>query len=154
MPARRGVVVRRGEPALPLPLRCWKSPAMLEHELEIDVRYYETDGQGVVHHANYFQYFELARVEMLKAMGHDYAELERDGVFLVVHSISCKYLRPARFGDRLRIRTKVVRATMARIEHQYHVFLGESLVAEAASTIACIDRQGQVRRMPESIIGE
>ena len=46
----------------------------MEHEIEIDVRYYETDGQGVVHHANYFQYFELARVEMLKAMGHDYAD--------------------------------------------------------------------------------
>ena len=43
----------------------------MEHQIEIDVRYYETDGQGVVHHANYFQYFELARVEMLKAMGHD-----------------------------------------------------------------------------------
>jgi acyl-CoA thioester hydrolase len=125
---------------------------MFSHEIEIDVRYYETDGQGVVHHANYFQYFELARVEMLKAMGHDYAELERDGVFLVVHSIACKYHRPARFGDRLRISTKVARATLARIDHQYQVFIGADLIAEASSTIACIDRDGHVRRMPECIV--
>jgi acyl-CoA thioester hydrolase len=125
---------------------------MFEHDIEIDVRYYETDGQGVVHHANYFQYFELARVDMLKAMGHDYAELEREGVFLVVHRIACTYHRPARFGDRLRIHTKVVRATLARIEHEYQVYVGGALIAEAASTIACVDRQGQIRRMPEQIV--
>ena len=125
---------------------------MFEHDIEMDVRYYETDGQGVVHHANYFQYFELARVEMLKAMGHDYADLERDGIFLVVHSIQCKYHRPARFGHRLRIRTKVTRATLARIDHQYQVFVGADLIAEASSTIACVDRNGHVRRMPECIV--
>lgn len=126
---------------------------MFEHEIQIDVRYYETDGQGVVHHANYFKYFELARVEMLRAMGHEYADLEREGVLLVVHSVSCKYHRPARFGDRLRIVTKVARATLARIDHQYRVLVGEELVAEASSTIACVDRAGQIRRMPEHIIG-
>ena len=125
----------------------------MEHEIEIAVRYYETDGQGVVHHANYFQYFELARVEMLKALGHDYADLERDGILLVVHNIACKYHRPARFGDRLRIHTRVVRATMARIEHAYRVYAGDLLLAEASSTIACIDRQGNMRRMPEHLIG-
>jgi acyl-CoA thioester hydrolase len=117
----------------------------VEHEIEIDVRYFETDGQGVVHHANYFVYFELARVEMLKAMGHDYADLEREGVILVVHSITCKYHRPARFGDRLRIQTRVVKATMAR---------GTTLIAEANSTIACVDREGNVRRMPECLVKE
>ena len=123
-----------------------------EHEIEIRVRYYETDAQGFVHHANYFQYFELARVEMLKAMGHDYAELERDGVFLVVHSIACKYHRSAKFGDRVRINTRVTRATMARIDHAYRVFVRGELIAEATSTIACIDRTGQVRRMPEILV--
>lgn len=124
----------------------------MEHEIEIDVRYYETDGQGVVHHANYFQYFELARVEMLKAMGHDYAELERDGIFLVVHSIACKYHRSAKFGDRLRIQTRVTRATMARIDHAYRVLVRDELIAEATSTIACVEGSGQVRRMPDFLV--
>ncbi len=127
---------------------------MFEHEIEIDVRYYETDGQGVVHHANYFQYFELARVEMLKAMGHDYADFERDGIYLVVHSIACKYRKAARFGDRLRIQTKVVRATAARIDHQYRVLVGDDLIAEASSTIACVDGDGNVQRMPECLLAE
>jgi HAD superfamily hydrolase (TIGR01549 family) len=48
------------------------------HEIEIRVRYYETDAQGFVHHANYFQYFELARVEQLLALGYHYADLERE----------------------------------------------------------------------------
>ena len=95
-----------------------------------------------------------SRVEMLKAMGHDYAELEREGVFLVVHSIGCKYHRPARFGDRLRIHTRVERATMARIEHSYRVYAGASLLAEATSTIACVDSDGVIRRMPERIVRE
>jgi acyl-CoA thioester hydrolase len=125
----------------------------VEHELVVEVRYYETDGQGVVHHANYFKYFELARVEMLKAMGHDYAELERSGYLLVVHQIACRYLAPARFGDRLRIVTRVTRATMARIEHAYRVLADDRLLAEATSTIACVDRQGNVRRMPEFLVG-
>lgn len=125
---------------------------MFEHDIEIDVRYYETDGQGVVHHANYFKYFELARVEMLKAMGHDYADLERDGIFLVVHNVACKYHRPARFGDRVRINTKVVRATLARIDHQYRVFVREDVIAEGSSTIACVDSDGTIRRMPEILV--
>jgi acyl-CoA thioester hydrolase len=137
-------------PALPFPPVELDAP--VEHEIEIDVRYYETDGQGVVHHANYFKYFELARVEMLKAMGHEYADLEREGVFLVVHSVGCKYHRPARFGDRLRIHTRVERATIARIEHSYRVYVGNSLLAEANSTIACVDREGNIRRMPEHIV--
>jgi acyl-CoA thioester hydrolase len=144
----------RGDTHAALPCSPVELLTHVEHEIEIDVRYYETDGQGVVHHANYFVYFEQARVAMLKAMGHDYADLERDGVFLVVHSIACKYHRPARFGDRLRIQTRVVKATMARIEHGYKVFVGSSLIAEASSTIACVDREGNIRRMPEHIVRE
>lgn len=124
----------------------------MQNTIELDVRYYETDGQGVVHHANYFKYFELARVEMLKAAGHDYADLERDGVFLVVHSVGAKFMRPARFGDKLRIVTTVDKATPARIEHRYDVFIDSMKVAEGQSVIACIDREGNIRRMPDILV--
>ena len=124
------------------------------HEFEFEVRYYETDAQGVVHHANYFQYFELARVEMLKAQGYNYADLEEDGYLLVVHSISCRYHRPAHFGDTLRIATQVVNITMARMDHEYRVYRDNELLAEAKSTIACVDRQGNIRRMPEIFLAE
>jgi len=126
---------------------------LLQHEIEIEVRYYETDGQGIVHHANYFQYFELGRVQMLKAAGFDYAELERQGIFLVVHSIGCRYLLPARFGDTLRLVTRVERITLARIDHTYQVYREDDLLAEGKSTLACVDRDGTVQRMPECLLG-
>jgi acyl-CoA thioester hydrolase len=123
-----------------------------EHEIEIRVRYYETDAQGFVHHANYFQYFELARVEQLLAMGYDYADLERDGVILVVNKIACKYHRPCRFGDTLRLMIRTVRTRAARIDHEYRLLRGEELLAEAESTLACIDRQGRVQRLPDFLM--
>ena len=126
----------------------------MQHDTEIEVRYYETDGQGVVHHANYFKYFEFARVKMLQDAGYDYAELERQGIFLVVHSIGCRFLLPATFGDTLRIHTRVERATAARLDHSYKVYRGEDLVAEGSSTLACIDADGTVKRMPSFLISE
>jgi acyl-CoA thioester hydrolase len=123
-----------------------------DHEVDIRVRYYETDAQGFVHHANYFQYFELARVEQLLALGYDYAHLERDGIFLVVNKITCKYIRPSRFGDTLRLQVRTVRSRGARIDHAYRVLRGEDLIAEGESTIACIDREGRVQRLPEFLV--
>ena len=135
-------------PPLSHPSKTLSEPAM-QHEIEIEVRYYETDGQGIVHHANYFQYFELGRVKMLEAHGYAYADLERDGIFLVVHSISGKYHLPAKFGDKLRLVTVVERATPARLDHTYQVFRDDTLLAEGKSTIACVTPEGVVQRMPD-----
>jgi acyl-CoA thioester hydrolase len=124
---------------------------MKQHSIDVEVRYYETDGQGIVHHANYFQYFELARVQMLKAAGYDYADLERDGFLLVVHKIGCRFLLPAKFGDTLKIVTTIERATAARIDHSYKVYRDDILLAEAESTLACVSRDGQIQRMPNML---
>jgi len=120
-----------------------------EHEIEIRVRYQETDGQGRVHHANYVNFFEIGRVELLRAAGHSYRELERDGIFLVVSEISCRYFRPAEYDDLLTVRTTVARAKGARIEHHYQVLRDGELVADGRSVIACVDREGRARRLPE-----
>jgi acyl-CoA thioester hydrolase len=93
-----------------------------------------------------------ARVEQLLALGHDYAELERNGVLLVVNKIACKYLRPCRFGDTLRVQIRTVRARGARIDHEYRVLRGHELLAEAESTLACIDREGRVQRLPDYLL--
>ena len=58
-----------------------------EHEIQVRVRYQETDAQGRVHHSNYMNYFEVARVEMLRQSGISYRELEESGVMLGVASI-------------------------------------------------------------------
>ncbi len=72
------------------------------HEIEIRVRYQETDGQGRVHHANYLTYFELGRTELLRAAGYDYRQLEAQGWMLVVSEMNCRYFQPASFDDLLR----------------------------------------------------
>ena len=101
----------------------------MQHEIEIRVRYQETDGQGRVHHANYLTWFELARVEMLRAAGHSYRELEQSGVFLVVAEAAMRYYLPAFFDDLLRLRITTLRAKGARIEHRYEIFRGDELLS-------------------------
>jgi acyl-CoA thioester hydrolase len=122
---------------------------LTEHDIEIRVRYQETDGQGRVHHANYPKWFELGRVELLRAAGHSYRELEEAGVFLVVAEVQVQYFAPALFDDLLRLRTTTVKAKGARIEHRYEVFRKGELLAEGKTTVACIDRGGRVTRLPE-----
>ena len=92
------------------------------HEIQIRVRYQETDGQARVHHANYFTYFELGRTEFLRAIGHSYRDVEAAGLLLVVAEIGCEYFAPAAFDDLLTLRTTIVKAKGARIEHRYEVF--------------------------------
>jgi len=120
-----------------------------ELDVEIRVRYQETDAMGVLHHANYFTYFELGRTELLRSTGKSYRQLEDDGTLMVIVKIGCKYLRPARYDDLLRLRTRTSRVTAAKIEHTYQVFRGDELLAEGDSTLACVDRNGRVQRTPE-----
>ncbi len=120
-----------------------------QHEIQIRVRYQETDGQGRLHHANFFTYFEQGRVELMRALGHDYREFEAAGLFLVVHEIGCRYHLAASFDDVLTVRTTATRVRGVRIDHRYEVFKDGQLVAEGQSTVACVDRTGQVRRLPD-----
>lgn len=125
-----------------------------EHDIQIRVRYSETDAMGFLHHANFFNYFEMGRIELLRASGGNYAKMEEQGLFIVVVEIRCRYRSPARYDDLLTLRTKLVRVTPARLEHEYQVYRGETLLAEGNSTLACVDRQGQLQRVPEEFITE
>ena len=125
------------------------NPSARSHETEIRVRYHETDAQGVVHHGTYINYFELGRTEMLRAAGYDYQRIEAEGWMLVVTEIHCRYLKPAHFGDLLRLRTETVEAKGVRIRHEYRVFKDDELLAEGDSTVACLNREGQISRLPD-----
>ena len=124
---------------------------MTEHEIDIRVRYCETDAMGFLHHANYFVYFEMGRTELLREQGGNYRAMEEAGQFLVVVSLECKYRKPARYDDLLRLNTRVERITPAKIEHSYRLFRGDDLLTEARSVLACVDRTGIVQRIPESL---
>jgi len=121
-----------------------------DHRFSIRVRYHEVDGQGRVHHAQYLNYFERGRVEMLRAAGHSYKELETSGYMLVIRRMEIEYVYPAEFDDELTLVTTVLSARGARIEHDYQMFRprDQQLIVTAQSEIACIDRSGSVRRLP------
>ena len=125
-----------------------------EHEIEIRVRYQETDAMGVLHHANYLTYFEMGRTELLRAAGFDYRRVEESGIYMVIVKIACRYRRPARYDDVLRLRTTLVGVSPAKIEHEYRLFRGDELLAEAQTTLACVDRQGQLQRVPDWLQGD
>lgn len=121
------------------------------HEITIRVRYHEVDGQGRVHHANYLNYFEWVRVEMLRAAGLSYKKFEEAGLMLVVSEMNIQYFLPAEFDDSLVVKCTVLSARGARIRHRYEVKRGEELLVRAETTIACVDRTGRVRRLPEDL---
>lgn len=120
-----------------------------EHQLEIRVRYKETDAQGHVHHSNYLNYFEVARGEMLRLSGCSYRELEDAGLVLVVVKATCEYKRGAKYDDLLTIKTRLVRSKGARIIHQYEIRHGEDVVCTGETTVASTDRDGNVARLPK-----
>ena len=117
-------------------------------QLDIRVRYQETDAMGRLHHANYINYFEMGRVELMRAAGHSYRECESQGIFLVVAEISCQYFLPAVFDELLTLTTTVVRAKGARIEHHYELHRDDNILAKGRSLIACISADGRPRRLP------
>lgn len=88
---------------------------------EITVRYAETDCMGVVHHAVYPVWFEIARTDYIKNVALSYSDMEKQGIMLPVTGISCKYRSPARYDDCLIITAKVTRLSLARIEFSYTV---------------------------------
>ena len=118
-------------------------------EITIRVRYAETDRMGLLHHANYLVYFEQARTELLRSVGHTYKDLEDGGHLLVLTKFEVRYRSPARYDDLLTIRTTVQRTTAVRIDHRYEVFCENRLVAEATSTLACVDRGGRPQALPD-----
>ena len=119
------------------------------HEIEVRVRYSETDRMGLLHHANYFVYFEMARTELLRQRGISYREIEDAGHFMVIIDIGCKFKRPAHYDDLLKVRVTVMKVTHVKIVHQYVVTRDGLLLAEGHSTIACVDRAGKPQALPE-----
>jgi acyl-CoA thioester hydrolase len=125
----------------------------IQHSIQIRVRYPEVDAMGYLHHSRFFQYFEMGRVELLRSLGHNYADLEREGILFVVVKVECRYKAPARYDEELTLITRVVKQTHVRIDHAYELKRGDTLLAEAATTIVCVSRDGKLREIPPGIAG-
>lgn len=119
---------------------------------ELRIIYGDTDMMGVIYHGNYFRYFESGRNEFLRAMGFVYRDMEREyGVFLPVVDAQAIYKSPGRYDDVLRIETELVKVGAASVRFDYRVVRGADLLVTGHTTHACIDREGKVTKLPESI---
>ncbi len=121
------------------------------HTITIVPRYCETDQAGVVHHTVYPVWFEMGRTELLRSNGYVYRDLEKVGIYFVVVELTARYRRPAFYDEHLSLTTTCTAISSARVEHTYQLKRTESglLLAEGNSTLACVDAQGKVQRMPE-----
>jgi acyl-CoA thioester hydrolase len=122
---------------------------MKYHDTEIRVRYEDADPMGFLHHAQYFSFFEVGRLDFFRARGGDYRAMEAAGVFVVVAKAECRYRRPARYDDLLTVRTIIHEITPAKIMQRYEMRRGDELLAEGQVTLAVVNREGQVQRVPE-----
>lgn len=126
----------------------------------VRVRYCECDPMGLAHHASYIPWLEIARTELLRAGGITYAELEASGVLLVVAKLNVMYRRPIRYDDMVEVACRVVGGGRVKLDHEYTLrvleragtprdALPQEPVAVAATTLACVDREGKVRPLPD-----
>lgn len=122
------------------------------HETKLRVRYGETDAQGIVNNADYLSYFEVGRVEWLRAAGLSYRELEKEGHGLVVVEVLARYKRPAFFDDELTVRTELTELKRASLSFGYTVLRGEQVLVTGRTLHGCVDlTTGKPRRLPAAL---
>jgi len=115
------------------------------------VRYAETDAMGIVHHSNYLVWFELARTDLCRQTGTEYAEIERGGHQLTVTGVQLRYRRPARYGDRVRVLAWIEQLASRRVRFGYEVHGSSDLLASGTTEHVWIDRDGRPCRPPERL---
>ena len=105
------------------------------HQIQIRVRYSETDQMRVVYHGNYAQYFEVGRVELLRNKGVSYKWMEENGIMLPVVSLSINYKKPARYDELLTLKTILKKQTSVKIEFDYELFNEEGELLTTGNSI-------------------
>lgn len=125
----------------------------MTHETTLRVRYGETDAQGVVNNANYLSYFEVGRVEWMRAAGMPYAELETRGLGFVVVEAQVQYKRPAFFDDELTVRARIADVGRATFTFGYEVLRDGQTLATGETRHVCVDLENKrTRRIPPDVL--
>jgi len=124
-----------------------------DHELGVRIYYEDTDCGGVVYYANYLRYFERSRTHHLEALGIDMKALTGAGHYFVVRRAELDYRRPGRYGDRLRVRSRIEEVGGASIEFSHTVSReGEDgVLVSGRVRLVSVDAEGRVRRFPPAI---
>jgi acyl-CoA thioester hydrolase len=121
------------------------------HDTTVRVRYAETDQMGVVYHSNYLIWFEVGRVELMRALGFEYKQMEtEDDCHIVVADVHCRYEKPARYDEVLRVRTRVAEWRNRIVKFSYEIFreTDDVLLATGDTTHVICGRNGRPKSFP------
>ena len=124
------------------------------HTYFVRVRYADTDQMGVVYHARYLEWFEAARAEMLRDMGMVYKQLEQSGIYMPVVEAYCRYRKPVKYDELVRVRTALGDISRSKIRLDYEV-QGErdETVRVEGYTVHCfMDESGKPRRASQELL--
>ena len=127
---------------------------MFQRQIEIPIRvhYYETDQMGVVHHSNYFRYFEAARMEQFRMWGHPYGQIEDNGIRFMIIDMQCKCRVPAHFDELVLVKAWIHKMTRFRIVHHYEVSRGDvEIIATGKTALVSVSKEGFPVPLPESL---
>jgi acyl-CoA thioester hydrolase len=125
---------------------------LTHHDATLRVRYAETDQMGVVYHSNYLIWFEVGRVELMRALGFDYKLMEtEDDTFIVVADAHCRYHHPARYDELLTVRTRILEAKSRTLKFGYELLrqTDNKLLATGHTIHVACNRAGQVKHFPD-----
>ena len=115
---------------------------MIDADVQLRVRYAETDQMGVVYYGNYAAYCEVGRVEVMRKIGTSYKSLKEAGIMMPVIEYNVKYMKPALYDDVLTIRTIVKALPRARIIFDYEIYNEKGdLLNEASTTLVFIKKE-------------
>lgn len=101
----------------------------------VKVRYAETDQMGVVHHGNYPQYLEIARIDWLESLGISYKNMETEGIMLPVFELKLKYHKPVTFHENLKIETRLRELPNVKITFDYSIYNEEGELVTSATSV-------------------
>ena len=123
---------------------------MYQHEVKIRVRYADTDQMGYVYYGNYATYYEVARVECLRALGLTYRELEEGGVMLPVLENTSRFIAPGRYDELLTVKVAIKEMPGVRITFHYEIYNeSNELINEGHTLLVFVKKDsGRPCRMP------
>jgi acyl-CoA thioester hydrolase len=120
--------------------------------IEVEVRYAETDQMGVVHHANYLVWFEVARTRLCTLSGFHYHQIEELGYHLMVTSCRVDYRRGARYGETLTVEAWLAELASRRLRFAYEVRRGDEVLATGTTEHHWVEAEtGRLCRTPEPL---
>ena len=130
-----------------------ESAPRLAYDLELRVRYAETDQMGVVYHANYLVWCDMGRTDLIRRCGVSYADMERGGISLAVSELSARYHAAARYDELIRVRTSLseVRSRMISFDYVISNAVTDKRLVSAHTTLISLDRSGKPVALPPEL---